>query len=265
MIGRIVQLLGYALAAGCFFFLLTSLVNWERLPQESPTPMKNMSRKFKRPAPPFDIRGFQFSCRVAGRQNISIYADRFTVRKKKFGFLRVGLMNEVILTNASIKIYGEKNKNAAGAAKEGGISKINGERNKNVAGTAEENVISTPQNSSQELVFAEVLSQEMLPSFAMPNVTAISVKPVHISLYDDQNVVTSISANSAAIRLTSQDVLFKGDVRVNSGDRILTTGLLNLIPGKAILATTGNFNLQTATGSQKGQRLITDVFLRPVI
>jgi hypothetical protein len=250
MIGRTAQLLGYALAAGCFFFLLTSMVNWERPQQESSRPMKNVRRQFRPPAPPLDIQGFKFSCRVAGKENISIAADRFTVRKKKIGFLRIGLMNEVVLFNGSIKIYGEKNMHVAGPADE------------DVA--HEDHVISGPRNSSRRPVFAEVLSPEMLPSFAMPKVTAISVEPVHITLYDDQDVVTSISAKSAAIRLMSQDVLFKGAVRVSSGDRVLTTGLLNLIPGKAILAVTGPFNLRTSAGSQHGRRLVTDVFLRPV-
>ena len=250
MIGRIVQLVGYALAAICFFFLLTGMVKWERPKQESPGPIKNMRSQFKPPAAPFDIHGFQFNCRVAGKQNISIQADRFTIRKKKIGFLRIGLLNEVILTNASIKIYGEKNKNVVEAVK-GDVSQ-------------KENVMSDPQDSSQELVFAEVLSKEMLPSFTMPNVAAISVEPVRISLYDDQNVVTSISANSAAIRLTSQDVQFKGNVRVVSGDRILSTDELALVPHKAILTTKRHFNLRTATGSQKGQRFSSDVFLRHV-
>jgi hypothetical protein len=250
MIGRRVQLLGYALAGGCFFFLLTSMVNWERPRQESPRPLKNVRRQFRPLAPPLDIQGFRFSCRVAGKENISIAADRFTIRKKKIGFLRIGLMNEAVLFNGSIKIYGDKSMHVPGPA-DGDVEH-------------EDKVISGPRNSSREPVFAEVLSPEMLPSFAMPRVTAISVEPVHISLYDDQEVATSISAKSAAIRLMSRDILFRGAVRVSSGDRVLTTGLLNLIPGKAILAATGPFNLRTSTGSQHGRRLVTDVFLRPV-
>ena len=259
MIGRIVQLMGYVLAAGCFFFLLSSMVNWERPQQESLRPIKNIRRRFKPPAPPLDIQGFHFNCRVAGKQNISIQADRFMVRKKKIGFLRFGLMNELLLVNGDIKIYGEKNKNIPGAAKQDKIQTSIQDA------IQDDTMIGGPQNSSRELIFTEVLSPEMLPSFVMPKVTAISVEPVQISLYDDQKVVTSISARSATIRLTSQDVLFKDNVTVSSGDRVLTTGLLNLTPGKAILTTAGHFKLQTSSGSQQGQRLVTDVFLRPLI
>ena len=250
MIGRIVQLMGYTLTAGGFYFLLTSMVNWERPQQESPRPIKNVRRQFKPAAPPLDIQGFHFNCKVAGKQNISIQADRFMVRKKKIGFLRIGLLNELVLINGSIKLYGARNRNVAEAAKQDRLQ--------------EDTMIAGEENSSQELVFAGVLSQETFPSFAIPHVTAISVEPVQISLYDDQNIVTSILAKSATIRLTEQDMLFRGDVKVSSGDRVLTTGLLNLIPDKAVLATSGHFKLHTAAGNRQGQRLVTDVFLRPV-
>ena len=57
-----------------------------------------------------DIQGFRYTGAFEGRKVISVRADRFLIRKKKIGFLRFGLLNEVRFDNARIDIYGRQKK-----------------------------------------------------------------------------------------------------------------------------------------------------------
>lgn len=61
---------------------------------------------YRHPRPQHEIRGFRFDSNHDGKRVISIKADRFSVQKKKLGFFRFGLMNEAILENVFIHLYG---------------------------------------------------------------------------------------------------------------------------------------------------------------
>ena len=67
---------------------------------------KNISHYKQRHRPRHEIRGFSFNSSQDGKKVISIKADRFSIKKKKLGFLSFGLMNEARFDNAIIHIYG---------------------------------------------------------------------------------------------------------------------------------------------------------------
>ena len=190
---------------------------------------------YRHPRPRHVIQGFRFDSNHGGKRVISIKADRFSIQKKKLGFFRFGLMNEAILENAFIHLYGRR---------------------------------SLPEDKSddwQDLTFKDVFSRETLPSFPIKRISSIVMEPVCLNLYDEQFVVTQISASSASIRLKKRDILFKGDVRVVSGSRVLTTDQLRMLPEEGVIKTDRYFILKTPEKQWEGARLTTDVFLRPSI
>lgn len=199
---------------------------------------KGVSRN-RHPRPRHEIRGFHYEANYKGKRTISIKADRFTIQKKKLGFFSFGLINEARLENAHIHIYGR-----------GRLPGNNPDGSHN-------NV-----KLRQDLTFNGVFSRESLPRFPRKRISSILMEPVCVELHDEQSVVTQISASSAAIRLKKGDIVFKGDVRVVSGSRVLTTDQLSVLPEKAVIKTERHFMLKTPEKQWEGHQLTTDIFLR---
>ncbi|NVM20665.1 MAG: LPS export ABC transporter periplasmic protein LptC [Desulfobacterales bacterium] len=137
-------------------------------------------------------------------------------------------MNEARLTNAVIDIYGKKRH------------------------TTDR---SQPDNRRlRVMTFDHIFSREALPAFPVKRISSIVIEPVLVKLHDQRSVLTEISAASATIRLKKRDILFKENVRVASGSRILTTDRLSLSPENAVMKT-DKFVLRTPEKQFKGERL----------
>lgn len=186
-----------------------------------------------------EIRGFRYNGNFGEEKVLTIEADRFHVEKKKLGFLRFGLMNEARFENTLIRAYGAQR--LAGA-----------------------NAPSAPDNGKPELAFDKAFSKEALSSFPIKRISAIIMEPVQVELCDAQSVVTRISADSAVLRSAKQYILFKGNVRVKSSGRLLTTERLVLLPERASLKTGSEFLLDTPVKKIQGRRLAADLFLNPI-
>ncbi len=112
------------------------------------------------------------------------------------------------------------------------------------------------------MTFKGVFSKDVLPSFKAKKISSIVMEPVCVELHDEKTVVTQISADWATIRLKRRDILFKGDVKVVSGPRVLTTSRLSLFPENAIIRCDQHFILKTPEKELKGERLTSDIFLK---
>lgn len=192
---------------------------------------KNISRK-QYPQPRHAIHGFSFSSTQEGTRTISIKADKFSIQKKKLAYFRFGLISEAILENACVHLYGKK------------------ETSKHKSGYR------------QNLSFNALFSNKSLPSFSTKRISSVVMKPVQIKLYDEESEVSRISSSKAVISLTKQNILFTGNVRVESSSRVLTTDELCMDPGEAVIKTDCPFILQTPEKQYKGRSLTTDVLLR---
>lgn len=181
----------------------------------------------------FEFWGFRYDGNLDGKRVISIKADRFSIEKKKLGFFRFGLMNVALFENAIIRIYGDKPDESH-------------------------------ENPKQKLSFKNSFSKEALPSFPVKRISSIVMEPIDVELHDEQSAVTRISAASATLSLRKRIIIFKGDVRVVSGDRVLTTTRLNLLLETAVIKTGRDFLLKAPGKQWEGHRLTTDIFLRPV-
>ncbi|MDL1964329.1 MAG: hypothetical protein LWW98_08370 [Deltaproteobacteria bacterium] len=205
---------------------------------------KNISHYQQPYRPRHAIRGFSFDSSHDGRRLISIKADRFSIKKKKLGFLSFGLINEVIIDNAIIHIYGRSEL----------PEKRSDEKRTNRS--------TTDIQSQRHLTFKGIFSKNALPSFQAKKISSIVMKPVCVELHDEKSVVTQISAASAVVRLKKRYILFKGNVRVVSESRVLTTSRLKLFPEKAVILCDQHFILKTSEKDLEGNRLTSDIFLK---
>jgi len=192
--------------------------------------------------PRHEIKGFRFNSNREGKDVVSITADKFSIRKKKLGFFRIGLMSEAMFENAVVHLYGrELLEGNQPSSKEKGPN--------------------FRQKIPRVLTFDGVLKKEALPSFPIKRISAVIMEPVSLVLHDERSVVTQISAISSVIRLKNRDILFRGNVRVVSGGRVLTTDHLSLKPVNAALRTDGQYRLSTPEKNKEGKGLTTDIFL----
>jgi len=182
------------------------------------------------PKPRHEIRGFRFDGTSGDKRVVTIEADRFRIEKKKVGFFRFGMMNVARLENASVHIF------------------------KSVTG----------QETGADSAFKDAFSKDVLPVFSTKRVSSIEMAPVCVALYEGKSVLSRITADSATVRLKNRNVLFKGNVEVASGPRSLTADRLTLLAEEALLKTEGHFVLKTDKNEERGNKLTTDIFLKPV-
>jgi len=215
-------------------------------------------------------QGFHYQGSRDGLKIISIKSDRFSIQKKKVGFFRFGLLNEIRLDNALIHIYGSV-RPAQNAADRPQASNL-GERSPAFKNAGDKSPLKeAPKKAGADhakprrvLTFNNLFTKESLPGFPIKRISAVVMEPVRMVLHDEQSVVTRISASSAVMRLNQRGILFKGAVRVESGFRVLNTDRLRFIPKAVLMKIDRQWVLKTPEKQQEGHRLTTDVFLRSV-
>lgn len=195
-----------------------------------------------------EIRGMAYDGNLDGERVISIRADRFSIEKKKLGFLRFGLLNAAKFENAFIQVYGQSGVPEKGDRKiPPGLNqdKFNGSR-------------------QSELSFKGAFSKKALPTFPIKNISSVIMEPVTVELHNEKAVVTRISASSADLRLKRKRITFKGNVTAVSGDRRLTADRVDFFPEHGVIKTGGQFTLRTPLKKLEGNRLTADIFLNPL-
>lgn len=228
----------------CLIFLLISIgsiifLSYYQDQSNKAPPASKIFDITRYPAVRQEIGGFCYESFYDNRQIITIKADKFLVESKKLGFLRFGLMNEVRLDNAVLAIYADKIQN-------GGVDK----KHRKIR--------------SQRLTYKNLFSGETLSPISSKRIYSVTMTPVRIELHDERTTVTTISADSGKIRLTKRDILFMGNVRLVSGDKVLLTDQARLIPEKGEIGCDHPFTLTSSGQKRTGDHLLTDVFLNPL-
>lgn len=165
---------------------------------------------------------------------ISIKADKFTVEKKKIGFFRTSLFNEAKIINAVIDFYGTVTflKDSAG----------------------------NPIKKST-ITFKNAFSEKALSSLLGKGVASIKMVPVSLRLYQDDSLITKISASSGRVQIKRRVLAFSGNVTVECGTSKLTTESLIFHPEEAIIKTDKGYELITDKGTVQGTRFESDIYL----
>jgi len=188
---------------------------------------------------PVHIRGFIFEWNENGKKLLSIKADEFSVEKHKFGFFRLGFVNMARFQNAVIEIFFDAMSKGEGA----GSDKSQSEPTFN------------PSN------LEKVFKTKNLFSVPVKRVSSVVIEPVCFRFYEEESLMTQISADFATVRPRHRDILLKGNVRVASGKRILMTGRLIVVLENGTIQTDDFFVLQTPQRMLQGKRLFTDFLL----
>lgn len=213
------------------------------------------------PQAKFHISGIDFHSTIAGKDILSIQADRFTIKKKKLGLFRFGLMNEGLFENTHVRIYGQWQSGKVPSEQADGGGPIRPIAVNDNPGSLSEAASFMPDRQSDQLTFNNIFSTAAFPNLPVKKVASIVMKPVQVDLYNGQTHLTRISASRAFLRFKQRDIQFKGNVTVVTGNRTLTADELIFVPEKAAMKTMGAYTLKTPEGQWSGKRMVMDIFL----
>jgi len=215
-----------------------------RTSEKPEVPEKTAVRTY--PEPRHAIEGFQYEGHHEGRKILSLHAEKFQIEKKKIGFLRFGLMNVARFTKATLDIYGKRVESEGSTAPE----------------TSSRPTLTLPAPvPDQNISFKGAFTEQAMPSFPGQKIASIIMEPVIVRLRDQTSTLTKISANSATIRLREGEILFKKNVRVESGSRVLTTEELSMVPKDGLLRTRQRYVMKTPEKWFAGEGVTTNMAL----
>ena len=237
MKGLILSLMGLTIGA-------TGLFCWQSSSREKAEPGKRQESPRHR----VQITGFRFDGHRGEKRVVTIVADQFTIERGKFGHLSVGLINVAKLKNGTIHLYGSYN--SGNALPAGALGSIPGEK-------VEKPVV-------RKLELNDIFHNEAIPSFGVKKVSSILLEPIHLIFHDEESVVSEISAAYATVRMKERDILFKGSVRVVSGQRTLLTETLSLDPLEGILRSQDQVVIHASRSTVERKGALTDLFLNEV-
>ncbi|MFH1216151.1 MAG: LPS export ABC transporter periplasmic protein LptC [Pseudomonadota bacterium] len=183
-------------------------------------------------SPRIQMGGLVYNLSLEGEAKLTIKADSFRVRKKKVGLIRFALVQEALLENAEINMYGM-------TPTDDGEEKRSG--NHGVA-------LDLP-DMPQYLLRAKRLE-------------SLVMKPVCYNFHNAQGGVSHLTATRASLNIEDHTVVFEGDVQMISGANVLKTSRLTLLPKEAKIQVSRKFTLNTSKQQMTGMYLVSDVFLK---
>jgi len=194
------------------------------------------TKRYSRSTPLYSMRGFTYTGTYDGKKVIWFRADRLVIDKQKIGFLKFALLNRVHFENTSIKLFGQPRVHTAKAGEKG-------------------------SSSLPDWTFENTFTKESLPSLPVKRIAAIEFEPITVELYNDDILLTRISARMAKVRIRKRTIHFEGGVQVVSGEKILRTSRLTLLPEKEMVKIKGHYTLKAFGKEFEGYDLTTDFLL----
>lgn len=191
-----------------------------------------------RPAYTFELNNFVFQSYLTSQLSFQIQADRFVIKKKKFGNLSFGLSNEAFFKNAKIQL-------------------ISSNENTNTSVSIRTN------NTTEEagFHFNDILSNDAFLNLPVKNIFAIKIEDAHLELYSDDTLITAISSARAEVRLHQRDILFSGHVIITSGEKKITCKEASLSPDNSVIFVPGDYELSTPHSYLTGKNFTSSIFL----
>ena len=193
------------------------------------------------------IKNLTYTSHINAQKKIVIQCKYFTIKRKKIGGLGFGMMKEAILYDGMIQLYHYPQQ----------IPNLSAH-----TANSSENSTRVDDENTQDL-FQTLISKDSPLLSGVKNIASVSIKPVTIELFANNELSTEIRARSAVFNLKQGTILFSGKVRVLSGQRELLVGTLELNPENKQL-TGKNYTLNTPEGKKSGKQIITDLYLRKI-
>ena len=211
------------------------------------------------------ISGLKSCFSENGKRIFSIQCDELSIRKRKIGFFRIGIINEAELVNAVICIYRNTHAEQGMPGNGGAISPFR-DMDRAITRTAAEQSAEMSPGHCQgpawpRLVFRDIFSKKTFPVLTGRNVAVFRVAPVDLRFYEGSTISSRIKAETAKINLRKGRFIFRGNVRVISGERMMRTGRLMFDPKTFTLSTHWGYNFECRGKQDEGWHLTTDLFL----
>lgn len=178
-----------------------------------------------------DIKGFTYVFNRINNGALVLKADRLTVTKTKFGHISLGGFTAARLKNVTIK-----------------FDQTSPEETHHQGG------------HSNAILYDSVLGGIDMPFSSMNRILSVRMAPIQIELMHRGKVTTNITAESAAIRTRTGDMVFKHGVIV-SGSRCLKTARLRVSSDFNVVKALEPYVLTIPDGEYRGNRLNTDIHL----
>lgn len=236
-VGRISAIFRLGLATAAVVIFGATLWAWRistNRPPSSPAPPRAASRY---PAPPAEIRGFQFTHTNDGQTVLHISSDVFRIQHKEMAYLRFGLLQEAVLQNARIALHMVRELTDAEEQKSDG----------------------------NRYRMVRPLDWRMMAGLGHGRISGLRAAPVTIVFVDENGRhLSRIDARQALARFNEGDIVVEGNVSIVAGDRRLTTRHIALEPEAGIIRVGGAYVWAKNGERASGQQLVTDLTLEPL-
>lgn len=254
---KIYKLILFLIMAGIILFIGISYLSQKKVNPLKKNQNTKEKKRYQYARLPQTIKGFKYMGYADSRQRIKIRCRHFAVHRKKIGFVRFKLMKQAVLYDADIQffLYPEK-------------------KTPKKSGAATQNKVFDSQDNAGNMKFADVLepedfqrsfqelSEKDSPLFSkFHNISSILVRGITLQFYYDDIVISSISANSARLKLSGRKFFFTGNVTIISGKRKLMLDRLELNPDTMLLTGT-DYTFCSPEGEETGHNITTDLILK---
>jgi len=226
---------------------------------------------------PFRITGFRFESYTESGTRLSIQSDALYLTKKKIGFFRFGLLNELRLSNAKINIY-DRTKNM-----HRNFSPVGPSIDPPASSVQSVSYSRPPKEKKSELPqvaptlppeFAQVsnvipITSPFNAGFFVPNlplnrIASVRMAPVDIAYFRNGKPAVRIRAESAEISPADKEFIFRGSVEVVSENRTLKTEQLKYEPELNQISSDAGIYINGQTVRRFSNTFAFDLFLKSV-
>ncbi len=193
---------------------------------------KTVARKgYQFAKPSHQIKQFKYTGHLNSRRLITIQSAILTIRKKKLGFVRIGLLQTIELVNADITLY------------------------------------TYPEKDTQEMPDMDSLKTmfktKSNPIQSFGNVSGVDLFPVTVTLLSDNQRMASLSAGACSLSFSETQAIFTHNVVLTSGKNQLKVDRLFLNTENGMLKGE-NFIFDTPGRTRSGQWITADILLEKV-
>ncbi len=170
------------------------------------------------------IRGLRYALNQNGTPICSITADRFNIEKRKIGFLRIGLLREARLQNATLTIFN--------------------------------------RDDRFDIHLKSLLNRVFPRSVPSGQLSTVHMSPVRLRFHRQDRPAVALSADNGSLRIGKNDMIFTGNVQLETADKILNTEKLRLDLKHATIQTDRVFRISAPVFGWEAKGLTTDLFLK---
>ena len=187
----------------------------------SPRPAKETSTPLSSPrgSDRHVMRGIRYSASLNEEIKLSVACDELRVGKKKMGFFRFGLLNEVILTNAKIHIVRTPRKSKEETASRGSTgSSISLEAQAVQQLTKQPGEKKVILLDSARTILNEIGNSKPFPGVSKSRIASLKIAPIDFQVCEADSTLMRISAGRASLELKDRKIVFQDNVTAVIGE-----------------------------------------------